>query len=92
MNEDDMVPEDEIETKVETEAEDVAPERETKRLKVINLLSRPEGATVEQMMAETGWKGHTVRGFMSGALKKSGIQVVAQRPLGCRTCVYRIES
>jgi hypothetical protein len=36
---------------------------------VADLLRRPEGARVEEMMAATGWQAHTVRGCMSGALK-----------------------
>jgi hypothetical protein len=37
---------------------------------MIALLRRPEGATVEQIAAATGWQHHTIRGAISGALKK----------------------
>ena len=37
---------------------------------MIDLLKRPEGATVEQIAAATGWQKHTIRGAISGALKK----------------------
>ena len=37
---------------------------------MIELLKRPEGATVEQIAAATGWQHHTIRGAISGALKK----------------------
>jgi hypothetical protein len=37
---------------------------------MIELLKRPEGATVEQIAAAIGWQHHTIRGAISGALKK----------------------
>jgi Protein of unknown function (DUF3489) len=38
--------------------------------RLIELLKRTEGATVEQIAAATGWQHHTIRGAISGALKK----------------------
>ena len=47
---------------------------------MIELLRRPEGATVEQIAAVTGWQQHTIRGAISGALKKKlGLIVEARR-------------
>ena len=47
---------------------------------MIELLKRPEGATVEQIAAATGWQKHTIRGAISGALKKKlGLNVEATR-------------
>ena len=47
---------------------------------MIELLKRPEGATVEQIAAATGWQNHTIRGAISGALKKKlGLKVEATR-------------
>jgi hypothetical protein len=47
---------------------------------MIELLKRPEGATVEQIAAATGWQHHTIRGAISGALKKKlGLNVEAKR-------------
>ena len=44
------------------------------------LLKRPAGATVEQIAATTGWQHHTIRGPISGALKKKlGLAVEATR-------------
>ena len=34
------------------------------------MLRAPDGATIEEIMAATGWQSHTVRGAMAGALKK----------------------
>jgi Protein of unknown function (DUF3489) len=46
------------------------PRAGTKQALMIELLKRPEGATVEQIAAATGWQHHTIRGAISGALKK----------------------
>jgi Protein of unknown function (DUF3489) len=52
----------------------------TKQAQMIELLKRPEGATVEQIAAATGWQHHTIRGAISGALKKKlGLTVEATR-------------
>jgi hypothetical protein len=72
----------------------------TKQAQMIELLKRPEGATVEQIAEATGWQHHTVRGAISGALKKRlGLTIEATRTrepgpnkTGARgsTTVYRI--
>jgi hypothetical protein len=46
------------------------PRAGTKQAQMIEMLKRPEGATVEQIAAATGWQHHTIRGAISGALKK----------------------
>jgi Protein of unknown function (DUF3489) len=46
------------------------PRSGTKQAQMIEMLKRPEGATVEQIAAATGWQHHTIRGAISGALKK----------------------
>jgi hypothetical protein len=55
---------------------------------VIRLLTRPEGATAEQIMAETGWLAHTTRGYIS-RMKSSGQTVETTRAKGEST-VYRL--
>ena len=63
--------------------------RPSKQAAVIALLRRPEGATVDEVKAATGWQSHTVRGVFSGALKKKlGLAVVAAKEERGR--VYRI--
>ena len=61
----------------------------TKQAEIIRLLSRPEGATLENMTAATGWLKHTVRGAMSQISKKLGITIASQKPDG-GVRVYRI--
>jgi len=42
----------------------------SKTARVLELLRRPEGATLQELVAATGWQPHTVRGFISGTLAK----------------------
>jgi hypothetical protein len=37
---------------------------------VLDLLKRTGGATLKELMKATGWQAHSVRGFLSGALRK----------------------
>jgi hypothetical protein len=68
---------------------DPQPARATKQAEVIALLRRPEGVTVDEVRAVTGWQPHTVRGVFSGALKKKlGLAVIAAKEERGR--VYRI--
>jgi Protein of unknown function (DUF3489) len=61
-------------------ADQPTPRAGTKQALMIELLKRPEGATVEQIAAATGWQHHTVRGAISGTLKKKlGLAVEATR-------------
>ena len=53
----------------------------TKQAILIELLKRPKGATIEQMTAKTGWQAHSVRGAISGSLKKKlGLVVISEKP------------
>lgn len=38
--------------------------------RLIKLLSRPQGATLAALMKASGWQSHSVRGFLSGTIKK----------------------
>src|SRR5215467_5364743 len=42
----------------------------TQTAKVIGLIKRPDGASLKELMKSTGWKEHSVRGFVSGILRK----------------------
>ena len=67
------------------------PRAGTKQAMQIALLQAPEGATMEAIIAATGWQAHTARGAMPGALgKKSGLVVTSSKELGGRR-IYRIK-
>lgn len=62
----------------------------TKQGVLIDLLKRPEGATLSQMTEATKWQVHTVRGAMAGALKKKlGLEITSEKQTGTDR-VYRI--
>ena len=62
----------------------------SKQAKMIALMKRPEGATIEELIELTGWMKHTIRGTISGTLKKRiGLAIIrAAEPRGN---VYRIK-
>ncbi|MBS3935401.1 MAG: DUF3489 domain-containing protein [Sulfuritalea sp.] len=62
----------------------------TKLAAIIDAMRNPGGTTIAQMMADTGWQAHTVRGAISGMVKKRlGYEVVTEKgPDGLRA--YRI--
>jgi hypothetical protein len=66
------------------------PQRGSKTAKILALLKRPGGASLPQLQKATGWQAHSVRGFLSGALKKKlGLRVDStKRDDGERT--YRV--
>lgn len=52
----------------------------TKQAKLIDMLRADGGATIDEIVAETGWQAHTVRGAMSGALKKKlGLTITSEK-------------
>ena len=46
------------------------PQRGSKTAKILALLKRPGGASLQQLQKATGWQAHSVRGFLSGTLKR----------------------
>ncbi len=62
----------------------------TKTARLIALLGRKEGATIADLMKATGWQAHSVRGAISGNLKKKlGLGVTSEKVEG-RGRVYRV--
>lgn len=60
----------------------------TKKALVIGLLACGDGASVDEIMAQTGWQAHTIRAALTG-LRKAGVPVATAREVGCVTR-YRI--
>jgi hypothetical protein len=49
---------------------DHATSKPSKQQLCLELLRRPDGAGLEELQAATGWQAHSVRGFLSGTVKK----------------------
>ena len=65
------------------------PDPKGKLGEVIRLLRRPGGVQIAELMAATGWQAHSVRGAISGAVKKTyGHTVSSEKTEAGRT--YRI--
>lgn len=64
----------------------------TKQAQIIALLQRPEGASITEIVAATGWLAHSARGLISGGLKKKlGLPIATEKVEG-RGTVHRIFS
>jgi hypothetical protein len=62
----------------EATAKDAAPTARdgSKKAIVLELIRRPDGASIKEIMDVTQWQTHSVRGFISGGLgKKMGLKV-----------------
>ena len=62
----------------------------TKQALLIDLLKRKAGVTIGEVVEATGWQAHSVRGAISGALKKKLGLTVTSEPIEKRGRVYRI--
>ncbi|MBA3518051.1 MAG: DUF3489 domain-containing protein [Rhizobiales bacterium] len=63
---------------------------DTKQAKLVAMLQSPHGASLDEIVAATGWQDHTVRGAIAGALKKKlGLTITSEKVEG-RGRVYRI--
>ena len=72
------------------ETADTAPERPASKLdQLVSALGEKGGVTIDELVAVTGWQKHSVRGAMSGSLKKRGFTVTSEKVDGIRH--YRAE-
>ena len=61
----------------------------SKQSTLIKLLERPGGASIDEMIKATGWQRHSIRGMMSGILKKRlGLSIASEKEERGR--IYRI--
>lgn len=62
----------------------------SKQSQLIEMLRRPKGATIDEVVKALAWQPHTVRGAIAGALKKKlGLDVTSEKDEG-RGRIYRI--
>jgi Protein of unknown function (DUF3489) len=55
------------------------PAKTTKAGKLLKLLKSKRGATIAQLQEASGWQSHSVRGFLSGTVKKKlGLTLIAE--------------
>jgi Protein of unknown function (DUF3489) len=63
----------------------------SKQDRVIALLRRPGGVTLNDLVKATGWQPHSVRGFLAGMIRKRlKLPLQSQKVKGART--YRIKA
>ena len=63
----------------------------TKQALVIEMLRRPEGASIAEIAEATQWASHSVRGFLAGAIKKKlGLSISSEKE-EARGRLYKIE-
>jgi hypothetical protein len=61
----------------------------SKKAIILDLLRRPKGATLDELMNATKWQAHSVRGFIAGPVKRAGLIIESSKSeAGERT--YRI--
>lgn len=62
---------------------ETAAKPESKAARILRLMQRTEGATLDEMVAETGWLPHTTRAAMTG-LKRKGHTITSIKSDGVR--------
>jgi predicted ArsR family transcriptional regulator len=76
--------------KTQTKTASSGTRADSKQAKLIEMLKRPDGATIDEIVKKFEWQPHTVRGAIAGALKKKlGLDVHSEKVEG-RGRVYRI--
>lgn len=57
---------------------------------IVRMLQRTKGATINDLIKATGWQAHSVRGAISGQLRKRHGLDVSATPDPARGLVYRL--
>lgn len=57
---------------------------------LMTLIGRPGGATLAELVAATGWQAHSVRGALSGTLKKKRGLAITVTTVAGRGRVYHL--
>jgi hypothetical protein len=55
---------------------------ESKGAKILALIGRPKGATLEEIQKATDCQAHSIRGFLSTAAKKHGLKIESTKTEG----------
>ncbi len=55
-----------------------APARPSKKAAILNLLQRPDGAAISDLITATGWQVHSVRAALTG-LRKEGKELLRDK-------------
>jgi len=74
----------------EPKAEGSAPREGTAKAKVIGMLGRANGVTLDSIVNETGWQKHTVRGFISILGSKHGMKIDSSKRESDGARVYKL--
>ena len=67
------------EAKAARPRKDATEPRSIKKAEVIAMMKRAKGATLAEIMKETGWQAHTVRGFVSILGSKGGEKIESSK-------------
>jgi hypothetical protein len=51
------------------------PRAESKGAKILEMIGRPKGATLAEIVKATDWQKHSIRGFLSTAAKKHDLKI-----------------
>lgn len=60
------------------------PKQPSRLDQLASLLRAPDGASIAELTAATGWQQHSVRGAMAGALRKRGLTITSDKIDGVR--------